>query len=649
SFSENPYTIIISEKMCRKYFGDKNPVGELLKLNDKYDMTVAGVISDCPRNSHIQYNYIIPFELLKIMGRQMDYWEDISYYTYVKLNRQTHLSTATHRMNECIGAHDSSDDIVYELQPLNKIHLYSSGLAWDITGHGDIKYIYLFATLAIFILLIACVNFMNLSTAKSGLRAREVGIRKIVGANRKSLIGQFLGESLILSFLAMGISLIFVELLLPAFNNLNGKFIRIDDFINIESISAIIFITAITGILAGSYPAFVLSSFKPISIFRKSFGMTKVRAGFRRILVVFQFSIAIGLIVGTIVVFNQISFIQNKDLGFQKDNIVYVEINRDMRSKTEFLSAELLKIGSVKNVCTSSSLLTEGRCGSFSGFEWEGKREDQNVQFNLEAINYDYFKTLGIKFVAGRPFSKEYSSDTMNVILNEAAVAAINMDNPLGKKFTSVNEGEIIGVVKNYNFQSLHSQLEPLVFVLRSGAWMQYLYLKIESEDIYSTMGQIENAFSKLLPDYLIEINFLNDAYDNLYQSEKRMRTIFGIGSFIAIIISCLGLLGMISYMASLRVKEIGIRKVLGATTGSIIKLLSGEFIYLILMANFISWPIAGIAINKWLENFAYRTNVGFTVFIESGFLVFIIAISVIIWQTYKTAVANPVKSIRNE
>jgi ABC-type antimicrobial peptide transport system permease subunit len=588
----DPYTIAITEKAARQYFGADNPIGKTIIGNNEHNFTVAAVLKDIPRNSHIQFDFLIPFAFLQNLGRDLNYWGDVSYYTYVLLKDGCDLQIANEMINACVNKHDEDRDIVYRLQPLKNVHLYSSYLGWDIGGHGNILYIYIFSALALFVLVIACANFINLTTARSSVRFKEIAMRKVFGAERSHIIRQFYGESILFTFLSFGIAIIIVELILPMFNDLAGKELTLISSANAANIIILAGIILVTGFLGGSYPALYLSLFHPIRLFKGSSKSGNTGSILRSCLVILQFVISIVLIFGTLIVFNQMRFINSKNLGFDKDQILYLKIDQNLRENLAALKTELLREPDIVNATAAASPLTVGYLGSTSGFTWEGKPDNKHVEMNLVSIDYDFFRTFDMELTAGREFSPDFARDTMNVILNEAAVRAMEIDSPVGKKFvTWISEGEIIGIVKDYNYKSLHTEIEPLVLVYEPD-YIRYLFVKIRPGNIHNTIAMIKNACNRFTSDFPIECRFLDDEYDALYRTEHRVGSILKYGAIMAIIISCLGLLGLVSYSTELRTKEIGIRKVLGASGKSIIWLLSGRFLTLLVIANMIAMPI---------------------------------------------------------
>jgi len=645
----DPNSIVLTEEMAEKYFGDENPIGKTIQADNEYDFLVSGVLKKIPDNSHLQFDFIIPF----IFGRELNYtvdrWGNSQFRTYVQIQKGIPVQEVIQKISGYLYEKPTIEkDARLNLQPLTRIHLHSN-YEFD-TAHGDITYVALFSLVAFFILFIACSNFMNLATARSGNRAKEVGMRKVAGAHRSSIIKQFFGESILLAFIALFFSLIIVKLLLPAFSNLAAKELSMNISGNLSGLLMLFGIALLTGIISGSYPAIFLSSFQPVKVLKGSLRSGQKGSVFRKILVVTQFSLTILLIICTGVVHNQLNYLRNKKLGYDKEHMIYMGMRGDMRANFDTLKNELLINSNISGVTASSNVPTYGYTFSNSLWRWEGQNPDEEILMRAVFIDYDYFKTFGMEIAEGRSYSKEFSTDTTEaIIVNEAAVKAMRMKSPLGKRL-SINEQnfQIIGVVKNYNFRSLRQGIDPLILLFEPQA-SRVLFAKLKSDNISQTIGYIEKIREKFAPGYPSNYHFLDEALDDLYRSEERVGTIFRYFSVLAIFISCLGLFGLASFMAEQRTKEIGIRKVLGATVSNIIFLLSKEFAKWILVANIIVWPIAYYAANKWLQGFAYRTTIGLWIFILAAAMVLFIALLTVSYQSFKAATANPIDSLKYE
>ena len=645
----DPNSIVLTEKMAEKYFGDENPIGKTIKADNKYDFLVTGVLKKIPLNSHLQFDFIIPF----IFGRELNYtvdrWGNSQFRTYVQLQKGIPVQEVIQKISGYLYDKPTIEkDARLNLQPLIRIHLHSN-YEFD-SAHGDITYVTIFSLVAFFILFIACINFMNLATARSGNRAREVGMRKVAGAHRTDIIKQFFGESILLAFIALVFALIIVKLLLPAFNNLAAKELSMNISGNLLGLLVLFGIALLTGIISGSYPAIFLSSFQPARVLKGSLQSGQKGSVFRKILVVTQFTLTILLIICTVVVYNQLNYLRNKKLGYDKEHMIYMGMRGEMRAKFDTLKNELLKNSNILGITASSNVPTYGYSFSNSLWHWEGQNPDEETLMRAVFIDDDYFKTFGMEMAEGRSYSREFSTDaTEAIIVNEEAVKAMKMKSPLGKRL-SLNEHnfKIIGVVKNYNFRSLRQKIDPLILIYERQA-SRALFAKLKSDNISQTIGYIEKIREKFAPGYPFNYHFLDEALDDLYRSEERIGTIFRYFSVLAIFISCLGLFGLASFMAEQRTKEIGIRKVLGATVSNIVLLLSKEFAKWVFVANVIAWPIAYYAVNKWLQGFAYRTTIGLWIFILAAVMVLFIALLTVSYQSFKAAMANPVNALKYE
>jgi putative ABC transport system permease protein len=645
----DPHSIVLTDEMAKKYFGDENPLGKVLKADDQYDFVVTGVIQEFPRNSHFRYDFLIPF----IFGRELKYtvdnWRNSQFSTYVQIQEGVPYQKVVQKISDYLYKKPTIEkDANLNLQPLTRIHLFSN-YEFD-RPHGDITYVTIFSMIAFFILLIACINFMNLTTARSTNRAREVGMRKVAGAYRRDLVRQFFGESIFLAFIALFFAIGLVVLLLPVFNDLAAKKLSLGISGNIQAFFALMGIALLTGIIAGSYPALFLSGFQPANVLKGTLFSGSKGSTFRKALVVLQFSLTILLIVCTIVVYNQMSFMRNQKLGYDKEYLVYAVLRGDMRQRFDAVKEELLKNPNILDVTSSGSIPTYGYNFSNSLWRWEGQDPDEEILMRASFIDYDYFKTFGMEIIEGRSYSKEFSTDATDaLIVNEEAVKVMGMDSPIGKQLgIGDNQAKIIGVVKNYHFRSLKQEIEPLILILApENCWA--LFARLRSEDISQTIGHMEKVWGEFASGYPFSSRFMDEAIDDLYRSEQRIGTIFRYFAILAIFISCLGLFGLASFMAEQRTKEIGIRKVLGATVSNILVLLSKEFAKWVLVANVIAWPVAYYMMNKWLQGYAYRIKIAVWSFVLAAALALAIALFTVSYQAIRAATANPADALRYE
>jgi hypothetical protein len=647
-----PSSIVITQEMANKFFSNADPLGKNLKLNNALDFAVTGVIKDMPQNSHIHFDFLAPFEIFEKRDGDPTNWGRFQIYTYVMLQDDTPFNELENKIAGLLQEHNVREGPKLGLEPLTRIHLYA------MDGGGDMRYVYVFSIIAVFILVIACINFMNLTTARSSTRAKEIGMRKVTGAQRADLIKQFMGESVLISFIALTFSVFLVILLLPAFNNLADKQLALNPQGNWSLILGFVGIVLFTGLLAGSYPALFLSSFKPVNILSGSLiatsGRTK-KTVFRKALVVLQFSISVFLIISTVVIFKQLHFIRNRNLGYEKEHIVSIPLRGNAAQQYEAFKSELSRDSRISNVAATSEVPILIYY-LHTGYDWEGKDPKKESRMNELLVDHDFIETMNMTVVQGRDFSKDHATDVSEAyIVNEAAVKAMDLESPVGKRFAApthagMREGTIIGVVKDFHFRPLHDEIDPLVMFIAPEKF-NFFCIRVKSaiSDLPGTIGYIESVWKKFSPNFPFKYNFLDSTFDKLYRSEQKTGSVFGYFTFLAIFISCLGLFGLASQMTEMRTKEIGIRKVFGASVSGITLLLSKDFMKWVMVANVIAWPTAYFAMNKWLQNFAYRTSLGIEVFILSGVLAFVIALITVSFQSIKAAVADPVDSLRYE
>jgi ABC-type antimicrobial peptide transport system permease subunit len=639
----DPYSIVITEDIAEKYFGASDPVGKTLRVDNKVDFQVTGVLENIPSNSHFNFDFIAPFNSIKEFGLPIEGWN--SYYcgTYVLLEKNTDYVAMNNKITHFVKDYDESSIVQLSLQPIKDIHLYSESLIES--GNGDIQYVYIFCLIAGFVLLTACINFMNLSTARSGKRAKEVGLRKAIGAGRKEIIYQFYNESILMSLIALIFALLLVVSFMPLFNSISGKELEFNIFNN-ASISFMLLGTAlVTGFISGSYPAFFLSAFQPVKVLSGNLSSGTRGNLFRKVLVSFQFVLTISLIIGTLIINNQLHYIRNQKLGYNKEQLISMPLKGDLNEKTDLLRNEFIKNEEVINVSAVSFLPSRIRA-SFIVDEWEGSNPDEQFLSHLLYSDYELENTIKFEMAAGRYYSKEFATDTSTgIVINEAAVKVMGMESPIGKKYLGL---EIIGVIKDFHFRSLHSKISPLTVAFQPNRY-NYLLLKIQSKDIAATIEHMNETWAAIVPEFPFEFEFLDDKIDAEYKSDYRIEDIINSFTALIIFIACLGLFGLASYTAERRTKEIGVRKVLGSSITNIVVLLTKEFSKWILISNIIAWPVAYYAMDNWLENFAYRANLDWWIFIGSGGIALLIALLTVSYQAIKAALANPVDSLRTE
>lgn len=638
----NLNSVVITEKTAEKYFGNSDPIGEVITFNNQIDLAITGVIQNIPSNSHMQFDLLaLPVHYFG-EARTRTWSADCA--SYILLQSNAYPEDVRRKIYGTINKYDTRTNVQYYvgIQPLKKIHLYA------LNGTHPIVYVYIFSLIAVIVLLIACINFMNLSTARSSTRAKEVGMRKVIGATRIDVIRQVLNESIILSFIALVVAVLLVYLFLPIFNTMASKQLTLDLTKNIFMALGLILIAFITGIISCIYPALFLSAFQPVKILKGFDGRGSKTNVLRKTLIIIQFTAAIILIISTATIYRQIHYIRTRDLGFNREHILTIRTNREIRNSYEVLREQFLKNKDVVNVTAATSIPLS--IGNNNPVYWEGRSAEQYISMNFVCVDYDYFETFNMKMAHGRSFSREYSTDIQNYIINEAALKLTGYEEPVGRMFSMwTDEGEIIGVVKDFHGTSLHNEIRPIVFVLYQNMPYFYIYVKIRPINIPGTINFLKNTMRTIVPSYPFQYTFLDEYFNRQYMREDRIGNILKYFTFLAIFISCLGLLGLASFMAEQRTKEIAIRKVLGATNTSIVGILSKEFVILVATANTIAWPLSYYFMNKWIHGFAFHTNIGLWLFVIAGIVALIIAQLTVSYQSIKAARANPVDSLKYE
>ena len=664
-----PNSLVLTEATARKYFGNEEPIGKILNADHVRDYQVTGVVKGFPPNSHFHFDFLASMSTYK--DSRSPFWLSNNYYTYLLLRKGADPVKLYNEMSKMVKKYVSpqlklsigvnieqfesaGNRYTYNLQPLTSIHLHSH-LADEIEPNSDISYVYIFSAIAIAILLIASINFMNLSTARSERRAKEVGIRKTLGSNRGQLVRQFIAESVLLSFISVMLAIVIVELVIPSFNSLSTKQISLNLFNNFFSLPLLAAFAVIVGIIAGSYPAFYLSSFRPAHILKSDSRKGNRKSMLRGGLVIFQFAVSIVLFIGTFIIQDQLNYIQDKNLGFNKEQVVIINKTDDIGKNIESFKRELAGYPKVVKVTNSTSI--PGNQRGDTAYKIEGTSANQSVDIRVIGCDYNFTNTYDIKMAAGRFFSKEHPSDTMAVVLNQAAVRSFGVSNPVGKNLVEYGKTQdksinhrIIGVVKDFNFESLHQKIRPLVFRLfGSRDFGRFVSVRIAAGDYQNTISFIEKTWKKFAGDQAFDYSFFDQTWSHLYIAEQRTSKVSLVFSVLAIFIACLGLLGLAAFVTEQRTKEIGIRKVLGASMLEIFILLSKEFTKWVVIANVIAWPVAYFIMKNWLNDFAYKVSITPWIFLYSGVLALIIAVFTVSSQVIKAARANPVKSLRYE
>lgn len=661
-----PNTVVLTESAAKKYFGTANAIGKILET-DHNPYTVTAVIKDMPRNSHFNFDFLFSMDNVDYQwGNYLSH----NFHTYIVLKKGTDYKTFEKNFGQVVEKYilpqakqfmqiksmdefeKAGNKLKYSLMPLTNIHLYSDRFP-EFRPNGNIQYVYIFSAVALFVLLVACINFMNLSTARSANRAKEVGIRKVLGTQKTALIAQFLVESTVMVLIALLIALCITYVVLPQFNDMATKELSILDLLNAPVLITLVLLPFVLGILAGIYPAFFLSRFKPITVLKGGSNARFKKSSLRSALVVFQFVTSIVLIIGTIIVYSQLNYIQTKNLGFNKDQVFIIDGTGALKQNAQAFKNEVLNMKEVSSGTYSGYLPVSSSRNDISFSKSPVIDAKNGLNMQRWTVDYDYIKTLGMQIVLGRNFSKEFGRDSLATIINESTAQILGYDDPVGKKlyaFDDVNNPvtyEIIGVVKNFHFESLRQNIAPMCMMLGSSTWTASF--KVQTTDIQKLTSNIEHIWKRMAPGMPFNYRFMDESFDEIYRSEQRVAKVAISFAILTIIIACLGLFGLVTYAAEQRVKEIGIRKVLGATISNIVNMLSKDFLKLVLIALLIAIPIAWYAMHKWLEDFAYRIDISWWAFIAAGCTAIFIALATVSVQAIKAARTNPVKNLRSE
>jgi putative ABC transport system permease protein len=665
-----PFSVMLSEGLAKKYFGNEDPMNKMIRYNSQFNFKVTGIYQALPSNAHMHPEMLLSFSTLKdtaIYGEEnlRTNWGNNSFFTYLLMPDHYPIKSMISqfpafidkRMNhKNYNGLNPSSMTSLGLQKLTDIHLYSH-TDYEAEENGDISRVFIFSAIALFILLIACINYMNLSTARSALRAREIGIRKVVGAERKELIFQFLTESVLLTWLAILLAAGLFLLTIPMLNKISDQHISTGILLKWQILLPLVLTPFAIGILSGIYPALFMSSFQPVKTLKGLFKAGGRSISFRKVLVVTQFSVSIILIISTMIVFQQLRFMQQKSLGFDKEHILTMLYYNSLSDRYESFRNDLLQNHSVLDAARSSRIPSGRLLDDQGAYTLSGdSMRPLNTDIKFVCTDYDFVPSYGIHMAAGRNFSRTYGLDTSNFLLNEAAIRAIGWNSAkdaIGKDFKYANtKGHVIGVMSDFHFESMHQQIVPMVFVLPApaqGGYYNHLSIKISGNNIPASVSYIEDTWKKFLPDIPFQFNFLDEQFDNLYHSEQKQGTIFMIFAIIAIFIACLGLFGLSAFAITQRIKEIGIRKVLGASVSQIVALISQEFLRLVFLAALIAFPVAWFAMHNWLKDFAYRISIGWWVFLIAGIVAAFVALATISFQAIRAAVTNPATSLRTE
>ncbi len=640
---EKPFSAVITEDIAIKYFGEEDPIGKVLVIDHEDQYVVSAVIENVPDNTYMNYHILLPITTALRNESDLKNWYSHFIQTYMVLPAEVNRDTINTKLTRLIRSYLEEDATIQLMtQPITKRHLYN-----PTEKKHRAQYVHIFLLIGLMILFIACINYMNMSTALSVRRAREIGLKKVVGANRGQLAMQFLGESFLQTLFALLVAMTLVELLRPYFNELTGKtiFIPYSSGWFLISLFALLIITTFT---AGAYPALLLSSYKPSDVFRGKVVAGKSQVFFRKTLVTIQFSISIGLIISSLLIYSQLKFVIKKDIGFDKENLISLPVVGDLNNKYQAFRNDLVGSPNIVNVCRTSQYPSH-IWNIMRGITWEGNESTETFAFGFAAVDYDYLETVGLELVSGRNFSKDFGTDTANYIINEVAAEQFAYDDPIGKKMGSDDlDGRIIGVVKNFNTLPLHYELEPALFRILPDYYWRIL-IRIRPEKIPETIEYIENTWNAYVPGFPFEHTFVAERIARSYIGDERIGRLAATFTLLAILITCIGLFSLASHTAQQKTKEIGIRKVFGASVQSILAMFIKSFVKWVLIANLIAWPLAYVFIINWLNNFAYRVDIPWYIFILSAVVALVIAVLTVSYQSFRAANKNPVDALRYE
>jgi putative ABC transport system permease protein len=645
-----PNSIVVTQSLAKKYFGREDPIGKVLKMDNKIDFIVSGIIGDVPSNSHLQFDMVVPFVVVKKLGWITDAWDFSMALTYIQLEESADYRAFEGKIAGLVKNFDQNTNIMLFLKPLTKIHLFSS---YDNPeSQGRIQYIYVFSLLGILILIIACINFMNLATARSESRSKEIGMRKVIGAGKSHLIRQFLVEAIFIASVSLLLAPFLIQLLLPGFNKIAYVTFTLTDFLNPGMILLVFGVTLFTGIVSGSYPALFLSSFQPVQVLKKNRASGQKGSFLRKILVLVQMSISLMLLIASFIIYSQIDYLKNKDLGFSKEQVLSIPLgiaNKENSDIYKRFKNELKQIPQIENVSAAFTHPTNFGT-SATDVVFEGRKLDEEMPINVTSVDFDFIETLKIKVLKGRSFSEDYGAEKGNLIVNERFEAVLGGESALNKTLFigDTYTGSIIGVVKDFHLESVsNASIGPLILFLNPR--INYIFVRINPENTASTLKLMEKAWEVAAPHLPFTYNFLDEEFDRLYTDIENLGAMMKFFTLIAAFIACLGLFALSSFAAEKRTREIGIRKVLGSSVGNILYLLGRDFLMLILLANLCAWPISWLLMKKWLQNFPYRMDLSWTTFVLSGLLALLVTMITVSFQTLRASLSNPVNSLRYE
>lgn len=648
----SPHSIILTKKLATKYFGNENPVGKVLTVENKAQFTVTGVFKEIPSNSMFTFSAVIPYSYMKEIGAADRSWGNNSIFTFIKLKKGSDVAAVNKKLTDIVAENDSRITTKFNLFPLLDIHLH--GQFGFKETRGPIISVFIFILIAVFILLIACINFINLSTAKASGRGKEIGIKKVAGADQMSMIVQFMLESLLLVAVAMIFALILVGLCLGVFNNLSGKSFSLPDLFHARFIISFILVGLFAGLLSGIYPALYLSSFKPVTVLKGEPGSGRGNGRLRQIMVIIQFTLSILIAVSATFMYLQLKFLQHKELGYNKDNLICIPMPETMKQKYYPLKLELGKETLVQGV--TASMWNPTSMGSNSGgASWDGKDPEKQVLIGTNGIDYDYLKTMKMELKSGRDFSKDFTSDmakdtTGNFLVNEEVVKLMGVSDPVGMNFRFMGlNGTIVGVLKNFHFKSADQAIEPMAFALAPVSYLRCILIRLTPGSVPESLKTVEKAWKAIVPEYPLDYTFIDQDYDRLFRAEIRLAGLLKYFTILAVIIACLGLYGLSSYSAQRRTNEVGIRKVMGADSLTIMYTLAREFLLPVLISIIIALPLGWFVVRSLLKQFAYRIDISFLVLAGIALGAIVIAVLTVSFQAYKATGINPAEALKVE
>ena len=648
----SPHSILLTEKLARKYFGETNPIGETLTLENKYEFKVTGILIELPKNSMFTFEGVLPFSFLKEIGATDNSWGSNSIFTFVLLEKGSDINAVNKKLTDIVIEHEPQITTKYLLFPLLDIHLHQQ-FGFKETK-GPVIIVSIFVMIAIFVLLIACINFINLSTAKASARGKEIGIKKVAGADQMTMIVQFMLESLLLVAAAMTLALVLTGLFLNVFNTVSGKNFNLNDLIQVKFIISFIAVGLLAGLVAGIYPALYLSSFKPVTVLKGDNVSGRRNGRLRQILVVIQFSLSMLIAIAAVFMYMQLRFMMDKDLGFNKNNLIAIPMADNMKPKYYSLKKELQKETLIQGVTASwwSPVMIGSNSG---GASWEGKDPEKNVLIGTNGIDYDYVNTMKMELVSGRDFSIDFPSDmardtTGNFLVNEEVVRIMGIGDPVGKSFRFMGlNGRIVGVMKNFHFKGADQPIEPVAFALADTSYLRLILIRLTPGNIPASLRSVEKNWKEILPEYPLQYTFIDQDYENLFRSQMRFTGLLKYFTILAVIIACLGLYGLASYSAERRTNEVGIRKVMGASSFTVMYTLAREFLVFVFIAIMISVPVGWLIVDRLLQQFAYRIDMNPLVFVSISVGAILIAILTVSFQAYKATCINPAEALKVE